>query len=228
MIRGFHPRLSVGGPCRGRARALACCLSAPKGQRVNSRGRKPTEPASRPQAPKGQLVNSRGRKPTEPAPRPQAPKGRRRVPGLPRDSVLASDGVIAKMTNKADEQTLHLPPIILKWHSWVRWEDLAQDARGAGGVRVPNREPGVYEARRRDEEERVTIGKASDLRMRVKQGLIRAKVGHPAGDKIRRDEDTAQVVVRWAITDRPAAAEEELRKQHVARWGHLPRYTGHT
>ena len=33
------------------------------------------------------------------------------------------------------------------------------------------------------------------------------------------------VEVRWAETDRPAAAEEELHRRHRERFGRLPRYT---
>ena len=95
-------------------------------------------------------------------------------------------------------------------------------------MRVPNGEPGVYEARYRDSEERLTIGKASDLRMRVKQGLVKGKTPHSTGEKIRANEDTSRIVVRWAITSRPAAVEEELHYKYRSRVGRLPKYVDHT
>src|SRR5437867_623504 len=82
------------------------------------------------------------------------------------------------------------------------------------GAPVPNKRPGVYEARRREADERLTIGKAKDLRHRVKQGLIRGEAPHPSGAAIRAKEDLARVEVRWAITERPAAVEEELHQRH--------------
>jgi len=100
--------------------------------------------------------------------------------------------------------------------------------RYGGGVIVPNRKAGVYEAKYVDDEQRLTIGKASDLRMRVKQGLVKGKTLHSAGKRIRANEDIRKVVVRWAITDRPAAVEEELHRRHRERFGRLPKYTQYT
>jgi excinuclease UvrABC nuclease subunit len=93
---------------------------------------------------------------------------------------------------------------------------------------LPNRQPGVYEVGYADADERLTIGKASDLRMRVRQGLVKGKVPHSAGDKIRAREELSRLVVRWAVTSRPAAAEEELHHRHKARFGRLPQYVSHT
>jgi hypothetical protein len=77
-------------------------------------------------------------------------------------------------------------------------------------------------------EERLTIGKASDLRMRIRQGLVKGKTPHSAGGGIRTEEDTSKIVVRWAITDRPATVEEELRKRHLDKFGRLPKYVEHS
>ncbi len=124
-----------------------------------------------------------------------------------------------------EREEIVIPLIVLDWTEWVAWSDLGLDARSdpAAG-RVPHT-PGVYEVKYRDREERLTIGKAASLRMRVKQALVKGKAGHPAGEKIRAKEDTTQIVVRWAATKRPAAVEEELHLQHVARFGRLPKYT---
>lgn len=124
-------------------------------------------------------------------------------------------------------EVIEIPPIQLEWSDWTSWDELEIDAR-KGGIRVPNKRPGVYEAKYRDVERRLTIGKASDLRMRVKQGLVKGKTDHSAGERIREHEDTSNIVVRWAITERPATVEEELHKKHIAMFGRLPKYVSHT
>jgi len=64
--------------------------------------------------------------------------------------------------------------------------------------------------------------------MRVRQGLVKSKISHSAGEKIRANEDTSRIVVRWATTNRPAAVEEELHKRHLNKFGKLPKYVEHT
>ena len=134
----------------------------------------------------------------------------------------------AWMPVAAETQRLDLRAIELKWSAWHRWEHLAVDDRGGAGVQVPEGTPGVYEAKVEGEKERLVIGRASDLYERVKDSLVRGRKYHPAGNKIRANEDLSQVRVRWAITDRPAAAEEELHGQHRRHFGRLPRYVEHT
>ena len=125
------------------------------------------------------------------------------------------------------DREIHIEPIVLDWSGWHSWLDVERDAR-YDGVVVPNKQPGVYEVRITGQKERLTIGRSNDLRMRIKQGLVRGKVGHPAGKKIRDKENVEDVEVRWAITDRPAAVEEELHKRHEGRFGGLPKYTSFT
>jgi hypothetical protein len=126
-----------------------------------------------------------------------------------------------------EEETINIPPITLKWSDWVHWDEIKKDAR-KGGIKIPNKKLGVYEVKYKDSEERLTTGKASDLRMRVRQGLVKGKTPHSAGEKIRAKEDTSRIVVRWAITDRPAAVEEELHKRHLNKFGKLPKCVEHT
>ena len=126
-----------------------------------------------------------------------------------------------------EKQTIDFPQIELLWHEWVHWDDLKRDAR-SGGIKVPNKQSGVYEARFEGAEERLTIGRTSNLRYRIKQGLVRGKSSHSSGEKIREHEDTSMIVVRWAKTDRPAAVEEELHKQHKIRFEKLPVYVENT
>lgn len=64
--------------------------------------------------------------------------------------------------------------------------------------------------------------------MRIKQGLAKGKAKHSAGRRLRASETVSKIVVRWAVSDRPAAAEEELHRMHVARFGRLPKYVRHT
>jgi len=96
------------------------------------------------------------------------------------------------------------------------------------GVTVPNRVPGVYEVKYRDTEERLTIGKTSHLRMSIKQGLVKGKVRHSAGERIRANEDVSRLVVRSAIPDRPAAVEEELHRRYRDKFGMPPKHVKHT
>jgi len=127
-----------------------------------------------------------------------------------------------------DIRLIEISPINLNWSDWHKWEAFARDARSdPNGIILPD-EPGVYEARLVNTEERLTIGKASNLRMRVKQGLVKGKVSHSSGKDIREKENTALVVIRWATTQRPAAVEEELHRRYVEVFGKLPKYTDRT
>jgi hypothetical protein len=127
-----------------------------------------------------------------------------------------------------EKQAIHIPTIELDWSDWAKWDNVKIDSRSGQGVLVPNGVPGVYEVRMSGAEERLTIGKASDLRMRIKQGLVKGKAKHSSGEKIRASEDTSRIEIRWAVTDRPAAVEEDLHKKYEARFGRLPKYTEHT
>ncbi len=127
-----------------------------------------------------------------------------------------------------NKETIQIPPITLDWSDWVSWNSLKVDSRSGQGVIVPNKVSGVYDVRYVGAEERLTIGKASDLRFRIKQGLVKGKAKHSAGTRIRANEDTSRIEVRWATTDRPAAAEEDLHKRYQAKFGELPKYTEHT
>jgi len=93
-----------------------------------------------------------------------------------------------------------------------------------------NQLPEVYELEHADHDggERLYIGKAGDLRLRVRQGLVKGKLPHSGGRRIRELEDISRLALRWAKTQRPAAAEEELHRAYRARFGALPAYTGNT
>ncbi len=126
------------------------------------------------------------------------------------------------------EQTvLEIGTIRLDWSDWVTWSDVSADNRGGAGVSIPNMIAGVYEVRSVDNEadDRLYIGKARDLRLRVRQGLVKGKLPHPGGRRLREQEDVSRLVIRWVVTSRPAAAEEELHQAYSARFGRLPTYT---
>lgn len=123
---------------------------------------------------------------------------------------------------------IEIPLIILQWSEWFAWGQYLRDARSdPEAIAVPSA-PGVYEAKLADSEERLTICRTSDLRLQIKQGLVKGKVPHSSGDDIRSKEDTSKVVIRWAETDRPLAVEEELHRWHWSTFGKLPRYTDRT
>ena len=126
-----------------------------------------------------------------------------------------------------ETQILKIESIRLEWCEWVKWEDLKVDAR-RGGVTVPNRISGVYEVKYENVEERLTIGKTSNLRYRIKQGLVKGKSPHSAGKNIREHEEVSRLVVRWACTIRPACVEEELHRIYLNKFGSLPKYVKHT
>jgi hypothetical protein len=63
--------------------------------------------------------------------------------------------------------------------------------------------------------------------MRIKGRLLKGRK-HSSGVRILANEDTSKVEVRWAVTDRPGAVEEDLHKKYKARFGGLPKYTQHT
>jgi excinuclease UvrABC nuclease subunit len=122
---------------------------------------------------------------------------------------------------------IRIPEIVLEWSSWYLWEKLKTDVRTGVGIKIP-KEPGVYEVRLNDNSERLTIGKARNLQMRIRQGLVKGQVPHSAGKRIRENENPTEIFVRWAVTDRPSAVEEELHRQYQDQFGQLPKYTVHT
>ncbi len=129
------------------------------------------------------------------------------------------------MVKNVKTQEILIPLISLRWSDWYKWERFLLDARkNPSAIRVPNLS-GVYEAKFECAQERLTIGKASNLRMRVKQGLVKGKTPHSTGKRIRKLEDTSKIVIRWAETDRPSAVEEELHRLHRKAYGGLPKHT---
>ena len=127
------------------------------------------------------------------------------------------------------DREIHIEPIVLDWSAWYSWLDIERDAR-YDGVVVPNKEPGIYEVRLHKQKERLVIGRSNDLRMRIKQGLVRGKVPHSTGERIRAgikkgEISASDISIRWAVTDRPSAVQEELHRRYRGQFGELPKYS---
>ena len=121
-------------------------------------------------------------------------------------------------------QRIKIGMIDLHWSNWFSWNSIILDGRRKGSVKIPNKKPGVYEVRRNRHKNRLYIGKASNLRHRVRQALVKGKSPHTAGKKIRSKNNTSDLFVRWAETLRPAASEEELHRLHTKKFGDIPHY----
>ena len=120
-------------------------------------------------------------------------------------------------------QIIDIPRITLEWSSWTKWSDI-----DGGHIVIPEKS-GVYEVKNEfEQEERLTIGKGSNLRNRIVRGLVWRKMPHSAGKRIRSTEDTSKLEVRWAYTDRPCAVEEHLHITYQKKFVALPKYTKRT
>ena len=121
-------------------------------------------------------------------------------------------------------ETIKIPALALEWTEWLPWDDFKLNLRGRS---IP-KTSGVYEAKLVDSQKRLTIGKTSNLCRRIERGLVKGSLPHSAGKRIRESEDTSQIVIRWAETDRPACVEEELHRRYVECHGELPKYVKHS
>ncbi|RKY19588.1 MAG: hypothetical protein DRP63_00350 [Planctomycetota bacterium] len=120
----------------------------------------------------------------------------------------------------AELQVIKIPEIQLYWSDWLPWHKIERHAR-LGGVSPPD-SPGVYMVKTSGGEI-LHIGRASNLRRRVKEGLIKGKTPHSTGRRIREEFDTTNLFIRWAETVRPAAVEEHLLIDYKRRHSRLPR-----
>ena len=123
-------------------------------------------------------------------------------------------------------QPVEIPVIVLHWSYQWRWEEIAGAREDSRDIDLPPGAPGVYDVRAKGRYETLYIGQTSDLMRRVYYGLVQGVMPHVAGDKIRENENLADLSVRWAYTDRPAAVEEELHRLHIETFGYPPTYAG--
>ena len=119
-------------------------------------------------------------------------------------------------------EVIRVSPIKLEWSEWIPWDKLAADVR-KGGVKIPDTS-GVYEVKTKTGKKLLTIGKASNLRARIRQGLVKGSSPHSTGERIRNEEDVSRLVIRWAETDRPSTAEEALYREYRKKFNELPCY----
>lgn len=124
-----------------------------------------------------------------------------------------------------ETQIIRIPRIVLEWSEWTAWHMLHADARNGAEGATPPKAPGVYEVRQRRCKKRLTIGETSNLRHRIKQGVVRGSSSHSAGKRIREHERAESIVIRWAETNRPCAVQEHLHRAYRERFGTLPKYT---
>jgi len=124
-----------------------------------------------------------------------------------------------------EKEVIKIPSITLEWDDWYHWDDIKKDVKN-GGIEIPKTQ-GVYEVSK-NKKETLTIGKASDLRKRIRRGLVKGKIPHSAGEKIRQRENVSEIFIRWAVTNRPAAVEEELHRRYMEKFGKFPKYVKHT
>lgn len=129
------------------------------------------------------------------------------------------------MRGLANLQQMTIPKIRLRWSEWHTWRRIEIPAREKGAIKMPT-DSGVYEvARDRYSDRRLAIGQGTNLQKRVRQDLVRRKGRHSAGVRISKSVDTSRLVIRWATTNWPKAAEEYLHKKYIRRHGKLPKYT---
>ena len=58
--------------------------------------------------------------------------------------------------------------------------------------------------------------------------LVKGKVPHLAGKRIRTQEDLSETVVRRVVADRSTTAGEELHKEYEKKFAELPQNMEHT
>lgn len=133
------------------------------------------------------------------------------------------------MKSSTEAQILEIGNLYLHWSDWYDWDDVARDGRKVDAIQIPNKTPGVYEVKLKGSSKRLTIGKTNNLRYRIRQALVRGIAPHSSGKNIRLKEDISKIEIRWAITERPSAAEEELHRLYKMNNGtNLPMYTKRT
>ena len=121
------------------------------------------------------------------------------------------------------KQEIKIPKIVLDWTEWIGFESIEHISKDL----LPKKE-GVYEVKLKKDDVMLTIGKSTNLRKRIRRGLVLGKVPHSTGKLIRKYEkkNISDVVVRWALTDRCCAVEEELHIKYKRDHNNeLPRYT---
>lgn len=108
----------------------------------------------------------------------------------------------------AEIQPIAFDPITLKWEEWIPLRRIID------GDILPPQKPGVYEFKHMQATEtweRLRIGESGDLHQRLVEKLIKGKGDDAYGKKDAiLAEGIDNLMVRWALTLKPAAVEEHL------------------
>jgi excinuclease UvrABC nuclease subunit len=122
------------------------------------------------------------------------------------------------------KQTITFEPIILEWTRWYIFSVVVGNR-----VLVPKLS-GVYEVIEPNNECRLTIGESKNLNRRIRHNLIKGS-SHSAGEDIKKHFAPivhSTLLVRWALTSKRAAVQEELHRLHMQVYDCMPRYTDKT
>ena len=121
------------------------------------------------------------------------------------------------------KEIIKIPKICLNWSELFCFEDIKKHVRD-GGINVPNK-PGVYKVL--DENDEILhIGRASNLRQRIKQGFVKGKTPHSTRSRMLNEGiDLKKLKIQWAITYWPNSVEEYLHKKFKKAKKKLPKYT---
>jgi hypothetical protein len=121
-----------------------------------------------------------------------------------------------------EREIIEIPPIELEWQEWKCWDTLKKK-QGNRFIEYSPDDSGVYEVRLGQARTRLTIGRAISLNKRIRKQLFRDK-NHSEGKRINElvKGDTSDLFIRWAVTFRPAAVEEELQKRYWKKFGRAP------
>ena len=121
------------------------------------------------------------------------------------------------------EEIIKFPEIKLKWSKLYDFNDIEKNIKNSG-VNVPA-VPGVYKVI--DEKgEILHIGKASNLRNRIKQAFVKGNSPHSTRKRMLDNGiDLKKLKIQWAVTDYPSSVEEYLHKKYKEKFGKLPKFT---
>lgn len=124
------------------------------------------------------------------------------------------------------KEIIKIGDIVIEWSKWHSWQEISVDGRKNGGVKIPDRSPGVYEVKKKGGKKRLLIGGTKNLRRMIRECLVTGRLERPysAGNEIALHEKVSQVVIRWGVTTKPRAVAEELLQRHLKKYSSYPEY----
>jgi excinuclease UvrABC nuclease subunit len=119
-------------------------------------------------------------------------------------------------TEEISEVNIH---VMLNWTQWYSFVDIRNEKY------VLSTLSGVYEVRDIHSKEILHIGKAINLKNRVKTRFVDGKYRHSTRDRmIEKHVKFEDLEIRWLETEYSCAVEEYLHKEHIKQFGRLPEY----